>query len=362
MILKPSQIEACLAKPDPSWRIVLIYGPDSGLVDEYCQSLLNTVLGDGNRNPFRYSEIDAATIATDPSRFMDEIEILSPLGRRVVLIRAHDNERAGECVAAPLEIFLSNAAPMTVATRYGETLAIIKSGALAKNSKLRVLCEKATSAAVVPCYHDEGQKLRRVIYDGLADRKVQASSQAIAYLEHMQGANRLATLYEVEKLALYVGPGGVIDLETAQRVTGSNTTTGLDHLCRALASRKTKKTETILARLIEDGVPEILWIRAVSRYFSRLHKAAGRCAQGQTPEQAVADFRPPLFFRDKPVFLAALNHWHPNRIAAVLRRLLAAERECKRHSRLALIIAHRALLATAASASRTHSAQQKQAY
>ena len=353
MILKPSQIEACLAKPDPSWRVVLIYGPDSGLVDERCQSLLNTILGNGERDPFRYSEIDATTIAADPSRLIDEVEILSPLGQRAVLIRAHDQERAGESLANPLKTLLSSSAPMTAATHYdhafGETLTIIKSSTLTKNSKLRALCAKATNAAVLACYHDEGQKLRHTIRDGLASHQVRASSQAIAYLEQIQGANRLATRCEIEKLALYVGSGGVIDLDIAQRVTGANAAMGLDHLCRALVSGKTEKTEIVLTRLVEDGIPEILWIRAASRYFSRLHKAAGHCANGQTPEQAITDFQPPLFFKDQPVFLAALHHWHPTRIATVLKRLLEAERNCKRNSRLAPIIAHRALLATAAS-------------
>ncbi len=354
MIPKPSQIEAYLAKPDPAWRVILIYGPDSGLVDERCQHLLNTILGDRNRDPFRYSEIDATTIAADPSRLIDEVEILSPLGQRAVLIRAHDNERAAESLAPPLKAVLSNSAPTaTNPGRHdrasGDTLAIIKGGALAKSSKLRTICATATNAGVIPCYHDEGQKLRDIIRDGLADHRVRASADVISYLEQTQGANRSATRCEIEKLALYVGPGGVIDLEIAQRVTGSNASIGLDHLCRALASGNAEKTETILARLTEDGIPEILWLRAVARYFSRLHTAAGRCANGQTPEHAVADFRPPVFFKDKPVFFAALQNWSPARITAILRRILEAERDCKRNSQLAPLLAHRTLLATAVS-------------
>ena len=283
MILKPSQVDASLAKPDPSWRIVLIYGPDSGLVDERCQCLLDTILGDGNRDPFRYSEVDAAMIASDPSRLIDEIEIVSPLGRRAVLIRAHDNERAADSLAIPVKAFLTNSSPITPPASHdhvsGETLAIIKGGALAKSSKLRTFCATAANAAVFPCYQDEGQTLRNIIRDSLANHTVRASGEAVAYLEHIQGANRSATRCEIEKLALYVGPGGVIDLEIARLVTGNNTAIGLDHLCRALAGRKVQETETILARLSEDGIPEILWLRSATRYFSRLHKAAGALCQ-----------------------------------------------------------------------------------
>ena len=65
---------------------------------------------------------------------------------------------------------------------------------------------------------------------------------------------------------------------------------------------------------------------AAQRLFQRLHQAAGDVARGSRPEQAVESLRPPVFFKEKPLFIRALSGWSLARLGSALDVLTEAER------------------------------------
>src|SRR5437868_15407530 len=80
---------------DAKLRLVLFFGPDSGLAHERAKALVARVAGDA-RDPFRVSEFAAAALKDEPSRLMDEAASLSLTGgRRAVWLREAGDARAG---------------------------------------------------------------------------------------------------------------------------------------------------------------------------------------------------------------------------------------------------------------------------
>src|SRR5260370_36961631 len=65
--LRGKEIDAFLARPDPGRPIILLYGPDAGLVRERADPLLASA-GDDPNDPFSLVKLDGAGLSPRPSR------------------------------------------------------------------------------------------------------------------------------------------------------------------------------------------------------------------------------------------------------------------------------------------------------
>src|SRR5579859_3288274 len=98
----PAKADGFVARPDARARVVLVYGPDEGLVRERTVRLCRTVVDDLD-DPFRVADLDAVKLKDDIARLVDEAAAI-PLtgGRRVVRVRGADDGCA-KAVTAVLE-------------------------------------------------------------------------------------------------------------------------------------------------------------------------------------------------------------------------------------------------------------------
>src|SRR5258706_13326299 len=86
--LRGKEIDVFLARPDPGRPIILLYGPDAGLVRERAEALLASAVDDPN-DPFSLVKLDGDELSAEPSRLVDEAMTV-PLfgGRRATPVRA----------------------------------------------------------------------------------------------------------------------------------------------------------------------------------------------------------------------------------------------------------------------------------
>src|ERR1019366_1666769 len=86
--LRGREIDAFLARPDPGRPIILLYGPDAGLVHERADALLASAVDDPT-DPLSLGRLAGDELAAEPSRLVDEAMTI-PLfgGRRAIRIRA----------------------------------------------------------------------------------------------------------------------------------------------------------------------------------------------------------------------------------------------------------------------------------
>src|SRR5215470_9796658 len=86
--LKTSEIDSFVARPDPARPVVLVFGPDAGLVSERVDALIKASVDDPD-DPFALVRLDGDTLAADPARLVDEATTI-PLfgGRRAIRVRA----------------------------------------------------------------------------------------------------------------------------------------------------------------------------------------------------------------------------------------------------------------------------------
>lgn len=309
------QIDSFLDAPGDAMAAVLIYGPDQGLVRERADKVMRAVAGSTD-DPFRTASVDEADLSDDADRLAAERAAMAfGGGRRAIRVTG------GDKLATAVERALSAG---------GDGVVIVVAGDLPARSKLRKLCESATNAAAVPCYADDARAVEQVIRETLGAAGFTVGREAQAHLAANLGNDRLVSRRELEKLVLYMqGAGPEVTLADAQACVGDNAGRGTDAVTHALAGGDTAALLSAYASARDLGENAIGMLRAAQRMFQRLHLAAGDVARGTRPEQAVDNLRPPVFFKEKPLFINALRSWTPGRLGTALNILTEAERACK---------------------------------
>ena len=86
--VKAADADAFVARPDPARPVVLVYGPDAGLVGERVNALVKAAVDDPN-DPFSLVRLEGEDVAANPGRLVEEAQTI-PLfgGRRAIRIRA----------------------------------------------------------------------------------------------------------------------------------------------------------------------------------------------------------------------------------------------------------------------------------
>jgi DNA polymerase-3 subunit delta len=315
--LERARLAAYLAAPDAAIRAVLLYGPDLGQVKERGDRITLAIVPD--RHPFRIAELAASELAADPALLEDEARALSLVpGRRVVRIVS-----AADALAPLFQGFLDAPPP-------GDTLVLAEAGELAARSALRRAFEAAKTGAAIACYADSEADLKELARSVMAQHKVALDADALGYLAENLGGDRGLSRQELEKLALYAGDGGKVRYEDARAVVGDSAGVTLEDALFAAAAGDAPQLERCLGRAFEEGEAPVTALRAAQRHFQRLYLAGARVARGMSEDEAVASLRPPLFFKVRDRFKAALRLWPARRAQMALEALLEAERNAKR--------------------------------
>jgi DNA polymerase-3 subunit delta len=313
MKLAPAQVESFLRDPG-SCRVVLLYGDDAGMIRDRAGALVRTVAGSLD-DPFLVMELSR----DDIGRLPDEAASF-PLtgGRRVVRVR-----EVTDTALAQVRIVLKSRAPGFVVLEGAVSLAA--------RSRLRTELEAAPDGTAIGCYPEEGRALETTIRDTLKLAGVTIEPDALAWLSGHLGADRAATRAELEKLALYAGPRGRVDLDSAMACIGDMAGLSLDDALFAATIGDVATADRALELAIAEGAVPVQVLRAGINHVQRLQRARMAMDEsGASAADASKTLRPPLFYRRVAGFNRALGLWSGAGLAAVLSGLVEAERGCKR--------------------------------
>lgn len=332
MKLDARQIERFIARPDPAQPVILLFGPDSGRIDERGTALGRTVTPDLS-DPFRVSELTGEQIEREPGRLIEEAQALCLMGgRRLVRIR-----RATEACAAAL-VSLLELAPI-------EAMVVIEAEDLATSSKLRQLAEKHAAIASIACYRDEQADLGQLVRAQLAAASLRIDPDAQQLLESRLGADRGVSLRELDKLTLYVGTRAdrTVHQADVEAVIGESSAVAIDDLLLAAFLGDVARADAVLDRLLAEGEAPVRLVRAASALTIRLLRLRSEADRGTPLESLIAGARPPIFFRHRPRIKAAAGRWPVSSLTRQSEDLLEAELAIKRARAPAELLCRRAM-------------------
>src|ERR1700727_1187278 len=314
--LRGKEIDAYLARPDPGRPIILLYGPDAGLVRERAEALLASA-GDDPGDPFSLVRLDGDELSAEPSRLVDEA-LTIPLfgGRRAIRVRAGSRNFAGGIHAL-------------AGTPIKDFRIVIEAGELRPESPLRKACERAKTAVAIACYPDTERDLAKLIDDELKLSSLRIAPDARAVLMNLLGGDRQASRNELRKLTLYAHGKGEVTLDDVMAVVADASELKIDPIVDGAFAGNAAVVETEFAKAMVAGTYPGMIISAAQRHAAWLHKHSLAVAEGAQISSLLESGFPRLHFSRKSNVEAALRHFDAARLMLVIDQLAAAAFEMR---------------------------------
>jgi DNA polymerase-3 subunit delta len=337
---RAADVERFVARPDPGKPIVLVFGPDAGLVRERADALVRSAVEDP-RDPFGLALLEGDTLADAPERLVEEAHTV-PLfgGRRAILVKAggrNFNSAVERLVAAP---------PGT------DCRIVIEAGDLKRGAPLRTLCERAPIVAALPCYADSSRELGRLIDEEMRRAGMSIAADARALLASLIGGDRRASRSEIEKLALYALGGSSIEVADVMAVVADATVPVVDAAIDAAFAGRANDVEINFGKVQASGVSASTIAGAAVRQAATLHRLRLATDSGSPIDDVIKRTTPAIHFSREKAVRAALETWTSKRLERLIGQLGETTLEARKNSDLAYPIVQRALLSIAVAARR----------
>lgn len=284
-------------------RAVLIYGPDIGQVDEYCDYAIEK-LGIEKDNLFA---LDADELNEKSDALF--AEACSPSmfgGAKMVLI-----SNAGDSSAKYISELVSHSGLCATV--------VVAAGDLRAGGGLRTLFEGAPDMAALACYTDDARTLATLIRNELSAAAgiQQITPDAMAYMTAHLGGDRGITRSFLTKIALYVNDKRIVDLSDVEKCLPDTGAADIDDFLYSLTAGNVAQTMMALDRLLYDNKEPNMLVRMLTGQFKKLQTAV---VDGQLPN---------LFWKVRDKFNMAIKIWPESEIVAVLTRLNELERQLR---------------------------------
>ena len=283
-------------------RAVLIYGPDAGQVDEYCDRAVEK-LGIEKDNLFSLDSDDLRekqdalfAEACSPSMFG---------GRKMVII-----SNAGDSDARQISDLISHSGLCATV--------IVTAGDLRAGGGLRTLFEGGDDIAALACYTDDARTLAALIQRELfAAGITQIKPDAMTYMTTHLGGDRGITRGFLTKIALYVDDKKIVDIDDVEKCLPDTAAADTDEFLYSLTAGHIHQTMTALDRLLYDNAEPNMLVRMLDNHFKKLLTAV---VDGQMPR---------LFWKVADKFNTAVKIWPATEISSVLVRLNELEKQLR---------------------------------
>jgi DNA polymerase-3 subunit delta len=330
--IRNQEADAFIARPDPRRIVVLVFGPDVGLVRERAEALLRDA-SKNSTDPFSVVTVEGDVLAGDPGRLADEARTVGLFGgRRLVHVRAGSRN-------------FSEAVDALLVDPPKDALVVIEAGDLRKGAPLRRIAESSPHAAAIACYADTERDIVRLVERRLREAGIAIDTEARETLVGLLGGDRLATRSELDKLVLYVGPDKRITYDDVQAVIADASALALDDVVDAAAAGEPEAALAALAKTRAAGISASTVIGAAIRHLAVLHRLSLRMDRGDSASRIVADPQLRIHFRRQPRFERALGRLGPAALESSLTSLGAAALAARQTADLAEQIAEREILA-----------------
>ena len=195
---------------------------------------------------------------------------------------------------------------------------ILNSKNLEKKSDLRKLFEKGKSILCVPFYEDNNQTLNAIVSQFFRNKKVPISQQLINILIERSRGDRKNLNNELAKIESFFLSKKNINLQEIITLTNLADNYTASELVDHSLAKNTRKTITILNENNYSDEDNIIIIRTLLAKLKRLLKIYELIDEKNNIEKAISTFKPPIFWKDKPLVTQQLRSWGKNELSSLI--------------------------------------------
>lgn len=329
------QVGRALDKPDPSVRLILLYGPDESGSRALSARLDKAMGADSER-----IDLTGSQLKDDPARLADEAASMSLFGgARHIRV-----DPAGDEIVDAVQALLE-------ATSAGNPVVVI-AGNLRKDAKLVKLALASPAALAFASYLPEGRQADQVAVEIARELGLRLDPRVAQTIVAATNADRGLMARELEKLALFLDASPEepkpADSAAFEAIGAVNDESDLSAIVDAVMGGQTQRASAELALI---GPTEAIGVvRALLRRLAQIAPLRADVASGQSIEGVMASSGKAIFWKDQKVVAGLLQRWTPERIATATIRLTALERAYKRSGSPGMVLIGEELITIARAA------------
>ena len=312
MILKSFELEKNI-KSILNYKFVLIYGENIGLKEAFKKKIVNL-----NKNT-EIINLYLEDIAKNKDIILREVKNISLFNEEKIIIVNQVNEK----IYFEIESLMNVKENIRI---------IIIADLLDKRSKLRNLFEKEKNCAIIPCYNDNEITLRNLVQNELKDFK-NVNSNTINMIISYSNLNRKTIINNIEKIRSFYEKK-ILSEDSLEVLLNSDRNEIFENIRDAALDGDKKKLNDLLGNFNFANEDAYFYLNMINYRLIKLLEIHRRNINYSNYNNAINNMKPPVFWKDKPVFLKLLQKWDKQRVIGALEYLGKTEEKIKKNSAL----------------------------
>ncbi len=311
MIVKSFELEKNI-KIISKFRLILIYGENIGLKDSLKKEIIKL------NKKAEIINLYQEDFAKNKKVLINEIENISLFVEEKLIFINQANEKN-----------LDNIEDLKVNDL---TLKIfLFADILDKKSKLRSHFEKNNNLAIIPCYNDTEITLRKLIQYELKDFK-NLNSNIINMIITYSNLNRKTVINNLEKIKTYF-ENKIITEKELDTLLNIDKNELFENIRDAALEGNKHKLNGLLGNFVFSHEDAHMYLNTINYRLLRLIEIHKKSKE-EGFDVAINNIRPPIFWKDKPIYQKLLKTWDLSRVLEAVNYLSKIDNCIKKNSRL----------------------------
>ena len=312
MILKSFEIENNIQET-VRYKFILIYGENVGLKETLKKKIVSL------NKKAEIINLYQEDISKNKNIVLNEIKNVSLFSEEKLIIINQTNED----ILTDLINELNGKEKIRV---------ILIADLLDKRSKLRAAFEKENNLAVIPCYNDNDITLRKLIQNELKEFK-NLNTNIVNMILNYSNLNRKTILSNLEKIESFF-ENKILSEEYLESLLNSDRNELFENIRDAALSGDKIKLNELLNNFAFTNEDTFLYLNKINYRLIKLLEIHKENIKHSDFNITITKIRPPIFWKDKPMYLKLLKKWPKSNILAALIYLGKIEEKLKKNSTL----------------------------
>ena len=203
---------------------------------------------------------------------------------------------------------------------------------LEKKSTVRKILEKSKETGVIACYQDNERTLSSYVRNKL-DGYSGLNQQIINFLISNSGLDRKILFHEINKIKSLFSDKN-IQANKLPELLNNNDNLDFDDIRDSCLCAEKEKLNYSLGSVSLQNENAYFYISILTNRLEKLLKLNYELAGQRNLEKAVDTTRPPIFWKDKPMFIKQMKKWNINKLEEAKKTLFQTEMQIKKNADL----------------------------
>ena len=288
-------------------NLFLFYGENLGLKNDF-KKLIHLNCSDCHLTNYNQEEI-----IKNREKFLSEISNLSLFDKKRIYYINNCNDKILEIIQEVHKII-------------DNQKIYLFSDILDKRSKLRNHFEKNKDVAAVACYSDNEISIKKIILNKLKGYKG-LSTENINLITDNCNLDRVKLNNELNKITIYFSNKN-IDNDKLKELLDHKINDDFNLLKNEALCGNKINTNRLLSDTVIESEKNILYLTLINQSLNKLSETS-KISKKTSIDEAINVVRPPIFWKEKPLFKKQLTKWDLNKIKKILDMTYNLEVEIK---------------------------------